>query len=368
MGLTFTQNLNGVAVGVAQARELPGELPFLYEYGVDLLAAFGDNSTLVSAVVPVNLMYRFDFGQIRLLPFAGLNLTAHIIGQDKYDGVTSNWFKKDEDGDVACHRIQLGAQFGAKVLYEKYFIGISYQPSLTRFADNTNLNVLNVSVGLTFSPLKYEHDQASNSILGGCHSGRRPLLLRQGKYRRVIKCPHRDLGTRQVDYTFCGKDVGSDVISKNNLKWIFREDGICENLDKEAQDDDEIPIPYFQYKYSAKNKTLSLILGIFVIDCDIIKLNSSDLVLSAPSIQTFLFYGTYKKGKEVDTYKGVTIYEYYDSHDGESYWDGKTYCYNDSKGNIVRCDKLSDEEFDGTFTGDKNGYYNTVINYFKRVK
>ena len=150
MGLTFTQNLNGVAVGIAQARELPGELPFLYEYGVDLLAAFGDNSTLISAVVPVNLMYRFDFGQIRLLPFAGLNLTAHIIGQDKYDGVTSNWFKKDEDGDVACHRIQLGAQFGAKVLYEKYFFGISYQPSLTRFADSTNLNVLNVSVGLTF--------------------------------------------------------------------------------------------------------------------------------------------------------------------------------------------------------------------------
>lgn len=171
----------------------------------------------------------------------------------------------------------------------------------------------------------------------------------------------------KCDYSFCGESVGSEVISKNNLKWIFREDGICENIDKGAQDDDEIPIPYFQYKYSAKNKTLSLILGMFVIDCDIIKLNSSDLVLSCPNSRTFLFYGTYKKGEEVDTYKGVTIYQYCVSHDGESYWDGE-YCYKDSKGNIVPCSKISDEEFDGVFSGDENGYYDTVINYFKRVK
>lgn len=150
MGATVTQNLGGFSVGAAQARELPGELPFLYEYGVDLIAAFGDNSTLVSAAVPVNLMYRLDFGQISLLPFAGFNLTAHIIGQDKYGGgVTSNWFKS-EDGETACHRFQLGAQFGAKILYGKYFLGVSYQPSLTRLSESTNLNILNVLVGLTF--------------------------------------------------------------------------------------------------------------------------------------------------------------------------------------------------------------------------
>ena len=75
--------------------------------------AFGDNkSTLVSAVVPVNLMYKLDLGQIQLVPFAGLNLTAHIIGQSKYDEYTFNWFKKDEDGN-ASNRFQLGTQFGA---------------------------------------------------------------------------------------------------------------------------------------------------------------------------------------------------------------------------------------------------------------
>lgn len=150
MGMSSTQKLDGVSVGFTQARELTDGLPFLCEYGIDLLAAFGDNSTLISAMVPVNLMCRLNLGQIKLLPFAGLNLTEHIIGQEEYDGVTNNWFKKDKDGDAACHRFQLGAQFGAKILSETYFLGISYQPSLTNFADNTNLNILNVSIGVAF--------------------------------------------------------------------------------------------------------------------------------------------------------------------------------------------------------------------------
>lgn len=148
--ISLTTELNGLSVGVSQARTLPGELPFLYEYGADLLMVFGDyNSKLISAVVPVNLMYKLDLGQILLVPFAGLNLTAHIIGQSKYDDYTYNWFKKDGDGD-ACNRFQLGAQFGARALYGKYFLGISYQPSLTNIDDSTSLDILNVSIGLTF--------------------------------------------------------------------------------------------------------------------------------------------------------------------------------------------------------------------------
>ena len=49
------------------------------------------------------------------------------------------------------------------------------------------------------------------------------------------------------------------------------------------------------------------------------------------------------------------------------FWEGEYY-YKDSKGNIVPCKRISDEKFEGTFIGDKNGYYDTVISYFKRVK
>ena len=139
-----------VSIGVSQARPLLGELPFFYEYGVDVMAVFGDhNSTLVSAIVPVSLMYQLDLGQIQLLPFAGLNLTAHILGQSKYEGVTGDWFKSD-NGDSAANRFQLCAQLGVKAVYNRYFLEFAYHPSLTNLADRTSLNLINVSFGFMF--------------------------------------------------------------------------------------------------------------------------------------------------------------------------------------------------------------------------
>ncbi len=114
------------------------------------MAVFGDhNSTLVSAIVPVSLMYQFDLGQIQLLPFAGLNLTAHILGQSKYEGVTSDWFKSD-NGDSAANRFQLCAQLGVKAAYNRYFLEFAYHPPLTNLADRTSLNLINVSFGFMF--------------------------------------------------------------------------------------------------------------------------------------------------------------------------------------------------------------------------
>lgn len=149
MGLSLKQNLYGVSVGVAQERELPVSLPLSYEYGVDLVAAFGDGMTLVSGILPVSVMYTLDIDKIKLIPFAGLNLTMHVIGQTKIEGETFNWFKGDEE-EGAYNRFQLGAQFGAKAIYEKYVFGISYQPSITKLTDYTNLNLLNISVGILF--------------------------------------------------------------------------------------------------------------------------------------------------------------------------------------------------------------------------
>lgn len=149
LGLSLTQNLYGATIGVSQERSLPIDLPLSYEYGANLMMAFGDGYTLVSAIVPVNVTYTFNVDKIQLIPFAGLNLTAHIIGQYKDGDESYNVFKKDEDGG-ACNRFQLGSQFGAKIVYGKYFFGVAYQPSITKFADYTNLNMLNISLGLKF--------------------------------------------------------------------------------------------------------------------------------------------------------------------------------------------------------------------------
>ena len=66
-------------------------------------------------------------------------------------------------------------------------------------------------------------------------------------------------------------------------------------------------------------------------------------------------------GKAVDTYKGVKIYQY--ENDGISVG----FCYK-AKGKVIPCDKLSEDDIDGTFTGDINGYYDKSTAYFKRVK
>lgn len=147
MGLSLKQNLYGVSVGAAQKKALPVSLPLSYEYGADLMAAFGDGVKLFSAIVPVNIMYTIDLDQIQLIPFAGLNLTAHILGEDSDEGESIDLFNKDEGN---CNRFQVGAQFGAKAVYEKYIFGVSYQPSITKFTDYTNLNILNISVGILF--------------------------------------------------------------------------------------------------------------------------------------------------------------------------------------------------------------------------
>lgn len=147
MGMSLKQNLYGVTVGVAQERTLPVNLPLSYEYGADLMYVSGDGTTLLSAIIPVNVTYTFDIDQIRLIPYAGLNFTAHILGKDKNEDMSIDLFNKDEGG---CNRFQLGAQFGAKAIYEKYFFGVSYQPSITKLADYTNFNILNISVGILF--------------------------------------------------------------------------------------------------------------------------------------------------------------------------------------------------------------------------
>lgn len=147
MGLSLKQNLFGITVGVAQERALSINLPMSYEYGADLMHVSGDGTTLISAIIPVNVTYTFDIDKIKLIPFAGLNLTAHILGKDSYDGESIDLFNKDEGN---CNRFQVGAQFGAKAIYEKYIFGISYQPSITKFTDSTNLNILKVSVGIIF--------------------------------------------------------------------------------------------------------------------------------------------------------------------------------------------------------------------------
>jgi len=103
---------------------------------------------------------------------------------------------------------------------------------------------------------------------------------------------------------------------------------------------------------------LTLLYFKFVLNVD--RLTSSELVLSNEDVINIkLNGGTSSLGKVVDTYKGIKIYEY----DDLAY----TLCYK-ANGKVIPCDKMSEDDIDGTFTGDLDGYYDKTTAYFKRVK
>lgn len=158
-GTSLGVHLSGVSVGVSLANPLSKDLPLLYEYGANLMYATnnvaGTRTTFVSAIVPFNLMWRFDVDNLMILPFAGLNVTGHIIGNckdtDDYGNSESySLFGDDEYGDGA-NRFQLGAQVGAKaIIASKYMLGVTYSPYLTKLEEGTSSNLLLISLGLVF--------------------------------------------------------------------------------------------------------------------------------------------------------------------------------------------------------------------------
>lgn len=174
--------MNAVSLNWAQARVITPAYPIYLQYGVGLQYSWDtetDSSedddyyewsskattSFLTAVIPVNVMYCFNVPQtsIALMPYAGLNLHGHILGQysskTTYDGETEsnkiNFFSKDDMGeDNTYSRIGLGWQIGAKVAYNKYFFGIAYQGPITNLykKDEYKLNSsqVNISVGIKF--------------------------------------------------------------------------------------------------------------------------------------------------------------------------------------------------------------------------
>ncbi len=156
----FSANFPGAAFGVEVANKLPINAPVLYEIGADIIynsgTVFEDTkANLASIRVPLNLMFEIDVDKLKVLPFGGLNVTGHIVGNTKYSEddytVTESLFEDDEDGDgYGAKRFQLGAQVGVKAIYDRLMFGVSYNPYLTELMDDSSSNLLFISLGILF--------------------------------------------------------------------------------------------------------------------------------------------------------------------------------------------------------------------------
>lgn len=172
------------------------------------------------------------------------------------------------------------------------------------------------------------------------------------------------IGTWQdlkIDYVFNGEKIASEDLSGVNYTTMtFGEGGYMETIAGMEGEDSELPIS-IPYYYSSKDKTLTFTFMVFNEVMTVEELTSSELVLSLDFTRNSALLGGSTVGKAVDTYKGVKIYQYEDGGISVGF------CYK-ANGKVIPCDKLADEDIDGTFIGDRNGYYDKTTAYFKRVK
>ncbi len=165
----------------------------------------------------------------------------------------------------------------------------------------------------------------------------------------------------KIDYVFNGEKIASEDLSGVNYTTMtFGEDGYMETIAEMEGEDTELPvsIPYY---YSSKDKTLTFTFMVFKEVMTVEKLTASELVLTLDYTRNAALFGGSSVGEVVGTYKGVKIYQYED--DGISIG----FCYK-ANGKVIPCDKLADEDIDGTFAGDRNGYYDKSTAYFKRIR
>lgn len=120
-------------------------------------------TNLISAKVPVNLMYAFQIpnSSVALIPFVGANLRFNISGTQKLeydDGYYSddedfNLFDKKDMGssDATWKRFQIGYQIGVKARFtESFLVGLSYGSDLSEIVKKTKVSTTSITLGYTF--------------------------------------------------------------------------------------------------------------------------------------------------------------------------------------------------------------------------
>lgn len=120
-------------------------------------------TNLVSAKVPVNLIYAFQIpnSSVSLLPFVGANLRYNLSGKQKYEfedyddeaSEEFNLFDKDDMGSSSdtWKRLQIGYQIGVKARFsESFLVSLSYGSDLSEIAKKTKFSTTSITIGYTF--------------------------------------------------------------------------------------------------------------------------------------------------------------------------------------------------------------------------
>ena len=167
-------DFTGLSVGYSKAFSV---VPSLFlEAGLGVQYSFYTNddddndwetkTNLISAKVPINLMYAFQIpnSSVSLIPFVGANLRFNILGTHKtkyvgeyeydwYDDKSLNLFDKKDMGskNATWKRFQIGWQIGVKARFgESFLLGVSYGSDLSEIVKKRNVSTTSITLGYTF--------------------------------------------------------------------------------------------------------------------------------------------------------------------------------------------------------------------------
>lgn len=150
----WDDTFHGLNVGYTKGLSLNGNVPLYLEVGANVQFnmyseeeydyAHDLTMTFLQAQIPVNVTYLFPLGDsgITLAPYAGLSAKFNILGKQKLENPNNgnshkvDLFSKDDMGDFAAKRFQVGMQLGANITFgENWNLGIGYQRDLTSYME-----------------------------------------------------------------------------------------------------------------------------------------------------------------------------------------------------------------------------------------
>jgi len=165
------ESMSGFTVGYNHAFGVTPGTPLFIETGIGIQYAFkGDfqdindlNFSMLSAKVPVNLMYAFKLNNspISIIPYLGATVRFNVSGKFKYDGEDDdddwNVFDKKDMEDIglldgkAWKRMQLGWQIGIKGrINNNFLVGLSYGKDFGNIAKKVNVSTAAITLGYCF--------------------------------------------------------------------------------------------------------------------------------------------------------------------------------------------------------------------------
>ena len=154
---------SSLTAGYLYASSLTNQVPLFLEYGANFQYSFGKEDdyslNMYSVNIPINFAFKFQFKDVSLTPYVGVNCRVNVAGSAKpKKGDSINIFDKDDMGgsDNTPKRFQAGINFGIGFSYKAIYLGVGYISDFSKIYNNDDADMVGkigtttLTVGINF--------------------------------------------------------------------------------------------------------------------------------------------------------------------------------------------------------------------------